>query len=92
MRSRYSAFAVGDSSYLVDTYHSSTRPANVTIDPEVRWMRLDIDRVERGGPFDTEGVVAFTAHYRANGVRSSQHESSRFVRENGRWYYVDAID
>lgn len=90
MRSRYSAFAVGDGAYLLATWAPRTRPDTIETGDE-QWRRLDIHRTELGGPFDTAGVVEFTAFYRspATGVRSSLHETSRFVRTDGRWYYVD---
>lgn len=90
MRSRYSAFATGDEAYLLATWAEQTRPGAAGVGDE-QWRRLDIHRTERGGPFDTSGVVEFTAFYRypATGERGSLHETSRFVREDGRWYYVD---
>jgi len=106
MRSRYSAFAVLDEEYLLATWHPDTRPADLELDEDVRWLRLDITATAAGGPFDTEGTVAFRAHYRApaddddggaapsssRAVRGVQEEVSRFVREGGRWYYVDAVE
>ncbi|WP_020013094.1 YchJ family protein [Promicromonospora sukumoe] len=90
MRSRYSAFAVGDDAYLLATWAPQTRPDSAGVGDE-QWRRLDIHRTERGGPFDTSGVVEFTAFYRYpdTGVRGSLHETSRFVRTDGRWFYVD---
>lgn len=91
MRSRYSAFAVGDADYLSATWHASTRPAPLTLDADRRWYRLDILRTEGGGPFDTEGVVEFRAYHRSAEGKGSQHEVSRFVREDHRWWYVDGV-
>ncbi|BDZ53352.1 hypothetical protein DSM26151_12690 [Agromyces marinus] len=90
MRSRYTAFVVGDVTYLLATWHPSTRPATLEPDPDVHWRSLEIIRTERGGPLDREGVVEFAARYVASGERGVQREVSRFVRE-GRWLYVDAI-
>jgi SEC-C motif-containing protein len=87
MRSRYSAYAVGQLPYLVETWHPATRPAAVEPDPDAGWYRLDIISKHKGGPFDTEGIVEFEAFYRGG----SQREASRFVRENGRWFYVTAV-
>ncbi|HEY1105524.1 MAG TPA: YchJ family metal-binding protein [Agromyces sp.] len=92
MRSRYTAFATGAAAYLLETWHPTTRPRELELDPSIRWLRLDIARTERGGPFDREGVVEFTAHYRHDGERGSQHETSRFSRVDERWYYVEAVD
>lgn len=90
MRSRFSAFAAGDGSYLLATWHPGTRPATVELDPALHWYRLDVHGATAGGPFDTEGRVDFTAHWRAAaGARGTQRESSRFRREDGRWFYVD---
>lgn len=95
MRSRYSAFAVGDADYLRATWHPSTRPADLDLDldDDVEWRRLDVVRTEAGGPFDTTGVVEFVAHHRSRtdpADRGRLHEVSRFVREGDRWSYVDA--
>ncbi|MBT2518972.1 hypothetical protein J7E29_16135 [Streptomyces sp. ISL-90] len=91
MRSRYTAFVVGNEPYLLATWHPSTRPPRLELDPSMRWYRLDLERIDRGGPLDRAGVVEFSARYRAHGERGEQHEVSRFVRERGRWFYVDAI-
>lgn len=91
MRSRYSAYALGEAEYLVSTWHPSTRPASVEIDPQTRWYRLDILARKRGGMLDTEGTVEFRASYRHGDERGSQHEISRFVRERGSWYYLEAV-
>jgi SEC-C motif-containing protein len=89
MRSRFSAYALGLADYLLATWHPSTRPDSLDLDPELRWYRLDILGRERGGMLDTTGTVDFEAHYRAGPERASQRELSRFVRENGAWFYVD---
>lgn len=89
MRSRFSAFAVGDRDYLLATWHPTTRPSELELDPERRWYRLDVLSTRLGGPFDTEGVVEFTAYHRGSAGTGTQHEVSRFVREDGRWLYVD---
>lgn len=91
MRSRYTAFVAGDHRYLLATWHPSTRPERLELDPTMRWYRLDLGRVERGGPLDRTGVVEFSARYRVGGERGEQHEVSRFVREHGRWFYVEAM-
>jgi SEC-C motif-containing protein len=90
MRSRYSAFAVGDAEYLLASWHPRTRPGTIELDRDQRWIRLDIDRTVRGGPFDTVGDVSFVAHYRQDGQRHELRETSRFERIDGRWYYLAA--
>ena len=91
MRSRYAAFAVGDADYLLRTWHPRTRPHTLDLNPDVRWLRLDIERTERGGPLDTDGIVEFTAYARHDGRRTQQHETSRFEKVAGAWLYVDAV-
>ena len=91
MRSRFSAFAVGDPGYLLATWHPSTRPSTLTLDDDVRWTRLDILGRSRGGMLDNEGTVEFEAHYRAPDGPGSQRENSRFVRESGAWVYLDGV-
>lgn len=89
MRSRYSAFAVGDPHYLRSTWHSTTRPHDLDLDPALRWYRLDVLTTTGGGPFDTRGTVEFRAHDRHPDGPGTLHEISRFVHEDGTWRYVD---
>lgn len=88
MRSRFSAFALGERDYLMRSWHSSTRPAELELDHEVRWYRLDILE-SQGGLLDTVGIVDFAAYYRGPEGAGVQRERSRFVREGGRWVYLD---
>lgn len=91
MRSRFSAFAVGGTAYLLRSWHSSTRPHRLVLDPGQRWTRLDILTTDRGGLFDATGTVEFRAHYQESGRAGTLHERSRFVREAGHWVYLDAL-
>jgi SEC-C motif domain protein len=105
MRSRFSAFALGLPEYLLTTWHPRTRPATLELDASQRWTRLDIVATTAGGPFDTAGTVSFVAYWRstagsgASGSESgasasssgSMSEVSSFVRESGRWFYVDGV-
>lgn len=86
MRSRYSAFVLGDVAYLQATWHPSTRPKRLDLDPRVRWTGLEIV-FAHGGPFDTKGTVEFRAGHE-HGV---QHERSEFLRQDGRWYYLAGV-
>jgi len=89
MRSRYSAFAVGDEPYLLRSWHPSTRPGGLGLDPAQRWLRLEILDTEGGSAFHTEGVVEFRAYFRDHGHEDVLHERSRFVRDQGAWVYLD---
>ncbi|UQW99989.1 YchJ family metal-binding protein [Streptomyces sp. RerS4] len=91
MRSRFSAFAVGDTAYLLRSWHSTTRPARLDLDPGQCWERLEILATERGGMFETRGSVEFRAHYREGGHTGSLREHSDFAREGGAWVYVGPL-
>ena len=91
MRSRYSAYVTGNARYLLATWHPTTKPRELDLDPEQKWYLLDIVRTSRGGMLDAQGTVEFRAKYRYAGRSGEQHENSRFVRERRRWYYVDAL-
>jgi SEC-C motif-containing protein len=90
MRARYSANARGDRDYLVNTWHSQTRPLNLALAAGRSWTGLQILGQVRGGLLDAEGTVDFRARYRQDGRAGEQRENSRFVREDGRWRYLDA--
>ena len=96
MRARYSAFALGNARYLLDTWHPSTRPTALDLDPDVRWTGLDVLTTTGGLLLDAEGTVEFAAHYcresrSGAGHTGTQHERSRFLREDGRWTYLDGV-
>jgi SEC-C motif domain protein len=88
MQSRFSAFALGQQRYLLDTWHSSTRPQHLDLNDDQQWLHLEIVETIKGGLFDPTGVVEFRAHYRAAGTRGVLHERSDFTREDGRWRYL----
>jgi SEC-C motif domain protein len=92
MRSRYTAFAVGDAGYLQRTWHHATRPERLTLDPALRWTRLAVFETSDGGLFDTTGTVRFRAVYVREGQRGVLDETSRFVRLDGRWSYLGPVD
>lgn len=88
MRSRYSAFVRGDAAYLIASWHPSTRPASLQLDSGQRWLGLEVKRHEITGA--DSALVEFVARSRQGGGRAQRlHEISRFVREEGRWFYVD---
>lgn len=89
MRSRYSAFAVGDANYLRRTWAAEHRPVRLDLDPRMRWTGLDVLAVTGGSAFHQEGKVEFRAHYVLDGEPGELHERSRFVREDGSWVYLD---
>ncbi|MEU4289519.1 YchJ family metal-binding protein [Kribbella sp. NPDC026596] len=91
MRSRYSAFVVGDVPYLLRTWHSTTRPSKLQLDDDIKWTGLEILGSTAGSAFHSEGTVEFRANYVLAGHLTGQHENSRFLREDGAWVYVEAL-
>jgi SEC-C motif-containing protein len=89
MRSRYSAFVRELAGYLMDTWHPSTRPPDLEFEPGLRWLGLDVKRHEPQG--EDRAIVEFVARSKLGGRAHRLHETSRFVREGGRWFYVDAM-
>lgn len=87
MRSRYTAFVREDAPYLLATWHASTRPLQLTFEPGLKWLGLEVQEYR---PIDDDHAeVAFVARSRLAGRGQRLQERSRFVREAGRWYYVD---
>ncbi len=91
MRSRYTAFAVGDETYLLDTWDPATRPRELRLDLRRQWTGLQIVATTRGGLFDAEGTVRFRASYRDGGRNGVQEENSMFRRVDGRWHYTGGV-
>lgn len=86
MRSRYSAYVLGQLDYLESSWHPRFRPPGLTRESRLRWLGLDIiDFIPAG----ESATVEFEARFLAGGVVDALHESSRFVREGGRWLYTD---
>jgi SEC-C motif-containing protein len=92
MRSRYSAYALGETDHLWRTWHPRTRPDRVTAHDAWAWRGLEVHATTGGGrdsPDDTEGTVTFTARYDGPDGPEVLRERSRFVRRGGRWVYLD---
>lgn len=91
MRSRFTAFGVGDEAYLLRTWHPSTRPPRLGLDKRVKWVRLEVLESTGGSVVHTEGTVRFRAHYLDRGRPGEMEENSRFARHEGRWVYTGAV-
>ncbi|MFT3859943.1 YchJ family protein [Micropruina sp.] len=89
MRSRYTAFALGDSEHLLRTWHPRTRPETLRL-VNRDWVGLAITERVDGTCDDQMGIVGFTAHWVAGHDHGSQSERSAFVRRGGRWVYLAA--
>ena len=90
MRSRYSAFVLQRESYLLATWHASTRPAQLGFDTTGRWLGLEVRKAMVTSA--TEAEVEFIARFKPQGASAWRlHERSRFVLQDGRWYYLDGV-
>ncbi len=93
MRSRYTAFVLGNEAYLRMSWHPDTCPSGPILEPVgnqgVKWLGLEVKSASQEGD---SGTVEFVARYKEPGGQSAArrlHETSRFVRIAGHWYYVD---
>lgn len=92
MRSRYTAYVIGDEYYLLKTWHSDTRPEQLDLDQsQQQWKRLKIVGTELGQADDETGIVEFIATFKINGRAEHLQERSRFSRQNGQWVYLDGV-
>jgi SEC-C motif-containing protein len=87
MRSRYTAFVLERADYLLATWHISQRPPSIEFEAGTKWLGLEVRRHTRQDA--THSQVEFVARHRSAGRGVRLHELSRFVHEDGRWYYVD---
>jgi SEC-C motif-containing protein len=89
MRSRYSAFVLERGPYLQQTWFSAQRPVDLSFEPNVKWLGLEVKSHRMTGAAQAE--VEFVARSRFNGIPTRLHELSRFVKDEGRWFYVDGV-
>lgn len=81
MRSRFSAYALGETDYVFRTWHPRTRPEDLSPDPGLTWRRLEV--------LDATGTeVEFVAHFDTPTGPGSMRERSVFEQRAGRWVYV----
>jgi SEC-C motif-containing protein len=88
MRSRYGAYVLEREAYVRATWYPRTVPQGplVSTEPGMKWLGLEVRRHHEAGD---EATVEFVARYKIGGRAHRMHEISRFVREDGRWYYLD---
>jgi len=87
MRSRYTAFVLEREPYLLMTWHAEHRPAGLDFDLEAKWLGLEVRAYRQWD--DKHAEVEFVARNRVAGRAVRLHELSRFLKEDGRWYYLD---
>ncbi|MFC5400244.1 YchJ family protein [Undibacterium jejuense] len=89
MRSRYTAYTLNDEAYLRATWDERTCPQDcITHDDPTKWLGLEVKQHTQDGDAAT---VEFVARYKINGRAHKLHEVSRFVRYDGKWFYVNGI-
>ncbi|TKG94266.1 Sec-C motif domain protein [Puteibacter caeruleilacunae] len=93
MRSRYSAFTLANTDYLMFSHHRTTRnprerKAIKAWAQSVQWMGLTIIDTVDGTASDNSGIVEFRALFMEDGKMQQIHERSRFSKEKGVWKYV----
>lgn len=92
MRSRFTAYALDKTDYILATWDASVQPEKTNFsDENLDWQRLKIIDTKKGGINDSKGIVEFKAFYLNNGEEYMLHEISRFTKSNGRWFYVDGV-
>ena len=90
MRSRYSAYVLADSEYLLRSWHVDTRPQSLDVNSaELSWTNLVVCLTRAGQSGDNKGEVEFIASYEQQGQSGQVHENSRFIYDNEQWFYVD---
>lgn len=88
MRSRYTAYVLDRRDYLLATWHASTRPTALAApEPGLRWLGLQV--LAHAQQDEAHATVAFVARSKLGGRAHRLQERSRFVREEGRWFYLD---
>ena len=90
LRSRYTAFAMGNTDYLVDTLTSDIRDSFDQVEAyntaaDAKWQSLEIRRIIEGGIDDETGSIEFVAKFRLRDEQRLHHELSKFRREDGQW-------
>lgn len=92
MRSRFTAYAMQNSSYLLETWVESKRPKEINFSKEKsEWTKLEIIKTKKGEKKDSKGVVEFKAYYTLDNEGHVMKEISRFQKKSGQWLYLDGL-
>lgn len=86
MQSRYTAYVTHQKEYLLETWHPSSRPQTINLNQSPKWLRLQITKTSYQG---NQGMVEFKASYKTGNKIDILHETSHFIKEGSRWFYVD---
>lgn len=93
MRSRYSAYALGEIDYLPKTLPLLDRKnfdykGAKEWSKQAEWLGLDIISSKVNVP-DKKATVEFKARFKINDKELSHHEISSFEKQMGRWFLID---
>jgi SEC-C motif-containing protein len=92
MRSRFTAYAKLNKTYLLDTWIADKRPEEINFSKEdVEWTKLEIVDIKKGGAKDSKGIVEFKAYYMQEDEEYAMNEISRFKKVAGKWFYMDGL-
>jgi len=90
MRSRFTAYAMKNEAYLLETWEESKRPKEIGFSKEIaEWTKLEIVNTKKGKEKDSKGIVEFKAYYTQDDETYVMNEISRFIKSSGRWLYTD---
>jgi len=87
MRSRYTAYALKEPEYIINTWHVDTRPNDLILDKSTIWTGLKI--LKTGNKAANTAWIEFIAYFENNRVPGQMHERSRFLCSTDRWFYLD---
>jgi len=95
MKSRYSAYAMGNANYIINTTHSN----NIDFTDDKKAWKSSIIEFCKNSKFISLEILNYTLKdkneafvtFKASFENDSMIEKSRFLFENGRWFYEKAI-
>jgi len=97
MRARYSAYTQVEMNFIENTHDPQTRgeldmDANQKWAESTKWTGLEILETTQGEAGDEIGTVSFKATFDTDQGTQEHRELSYFRKQDGEWYFVDAID
>lgn len=89
MRSRYSAYALGNVDFLVQSHHPRTRSKKLKreISEWIQEVEFEFLEVLEAEPDSVTFLVGFQT---PSGQSQIRQEHSRFLKEKDLWYYLDS--
>ena len=85
MRARYSAYALKNRDFILQSWAQEYRPKNLQLD-NIQWIRLKVLTFKESGTNQAE--VHFIATWKEQGKAHKLEENSLFEKRDGQWYYL----